>query len=131
MIIVTNTTELTVPVGQAITFNTKVLKTCNGREQWRTGTGAVQLNCNWISEVQFSANISGATADAPAQLTIFVNGAQLPETVMQSEAAGFNNVATATAVDHRCGSDVTITVVNNGTVDITVRNPLLFIKRIA
>lgn len=134
MIILSNTTDQQLLPGQAITFNTVVLQTRNDRCSHRENSAGVRIRTNGIHEIQFSGNVDGATAAAPATLVVAYGGARLPETTMISAATGFNNVATSTAV-RECGcccQGEEVTVVNAGTATITIgANAKLFIKRIA
>lgn len=137
MIVLSNTTAQTIPVGQAITFNTTILHTGCAESQ-RANSGIATIRSNGIFAVAFSANVSGATAGTPVQLNIQLNGDSLLETTMistPSAADALNNVATQTRVATGngcgCGNQVQITVVNTGTTDITVQNPNLSIQRVA
>lgn len=134
MIILSNTTDQQLLPGQAITFNNVVLQTRNDRCARRNATDAIRIRSNGIHEIQFSGNVDGATAGAPATLVATYGGTRLPETTMISASAGFNNVATSTAV-RECGcccNGEEVTVVNAGTETITIgANAKLFIKRIA
>lgn len=131
MIVLSNTAAQTLAPGQSMTFDEDVLHTGCG-ECWRKNTGVVKLRANGVYELNFSGNISGATASGPAQLGLAIGEARLPETTMQSSSTGFNNVATATAVKNCCGDYDQITVKNTGTTTITVGpNAVLYIKRVS
>lgn len=134
MIELSNTTAQTIAAGQALTFDTVVLRS-GCAESHRTNSGIVTLRADCaIYEVHFAANISG-TAAGPVQLAIALDGEPLVETTLISTvgAAGdMNNVATATLVRTGCGCCGRITVVNNGTEPVVVgANPALFVKRVA
>lgn len=120
MIVLSNTTEQTLQPGQSLIFNETIYKSGNC-ECHRKNTGSVKLtrNCETYS-VTFGANIDGATADAPVQLSIQLGGATLPETTMISAASGFNNVSRTTLVGNSCGDYSRITVVNTGTIPVVV-----------
>lgn len=135
MIVLSNTSEQVVPVGQALTFNTVVHKS-GCAEGYRTGTGAVKLRANnAIYELSFAANVTGATATNPVQLSMAISGATLPETTMiytPAVANAVGNVGSSTLVKNCCGDYGRITIVNTGTDPITVSpNCCLFVKRIA
>lgn len=133
MIVLTNSTVQTVSVGQSITFTEDILHTGPG-ESYRKNTGMVKLRCNGIYEINFSADVSGATASTAVELTVQLGGENLPETIMistPSAANEYNSVSTTTAVKNCCGDYDRITIVNTGTTDILVANPSLFIKRVA
>lgn len=134
MIILSNTTDQQLAPGQAITFNTVVMQTRNDRCSHRENSAGVRIRSNGIHEIQFSGNVNGATAAAPATLVVTYGGNRLPETTMISAATGFNNVSTSTAVCDRdcCCRGEEVTVINAGTATITIgANANLFIKRIA
>lgn len=134
MIILSNTTDQQLLPGQAITFNNVVMQTCRDRCSRRNNTDAIRIRANGIHEIQFSGNVDGATADAPATLIVAYGGVRLPETTMISASAGFNNVATSTAVRECecCNRGEEVTVVNAGTETITIgANAKLFINRLA
>lgn len=127
MILLTDTGTQTVEVGAPVTYGTKVFQT-GGGECHRRGSGGVTLRCKGIYEIHFSANVSGT---APVELTIEAGGEPLPETVMVSNVAGAQNVATMTTVRNFCEGYDRISVVNTGAAAATVENAKLFVKRIA
>lgn len=132
MIVLSNNASQTLAAGQAMTFNTTVLKYgCN--ECHRANTGSVKLTRNGVYKVEFSANVAGAAA--ALQLNIALGDSPLPETTMISTPASadvFNNVATATAVAKCCCDYDRITVVNTGTTEVIVGpNPSLVINKIS
>ena len=133
MIILTNNASLELAPGQSLTFNTDILHT-GCAECHRSGSGAVMLRMQQaIYDVDFKANI-GATAPGVANLTIFLNGSPMPETVMISTTAAagdVNNVACNTGIRTCCCGPETVTIVNNGETTVTVEEPLLKIKRVA
>jgi hypothetical protein len=135
MISLSNTTEQTVASGQSITFNTVLSKT-GCAECHRKNTGSVKLCAkNAIYQIEFTANVTGATASTPVQLTVQLGGDNLPETNMiytPATADAVGNVSVSFPVRNNCCDYDRISVVNTGTTDITVSaNPLLFIHRIA
>lgn len=136
MIELSNTSAQTVAVGQTVTFNTSIIKSRCGAESWRSGTGQVRLTADCATyEVSFNANVTGATASTPVQLTMYLSGAPLPETTMISTPAtanAINNVSATTAIKNSCGDYDRIYIVNTGTTEINIdANPVLFVKRIA
>lgn len=134
MIVLTNTTAQTIEPGQSLTFNDVILHSGCG-ECHRQNSGSVKLRANGIYDAHFSANISGAAAGTPVQLALAIGGESLLETTMistPSAADALDNVSTETAIKNSCGDYDRVTVVNTGTVAVTVgANPVLFIKRIA
>lgn len=135
MIELSNTTAQTLSPGQALTFDTVLLKS-GCVESHRTNSGIVSLRAKCsIYEIHFSANISGTTA-GPVQLSIELDGEPMAETTMISTvttAADPNNVGASTLVRTGCaGAYEHITVVNTGTSDVIVSpNPAFYIKRVA
>lgn len=135
MIVLSNNAPQTIPVGQAVTFNTVILHTGCAEAQ-RANSGIVFVKTNGIFSVEFGANVSGAAAGTPVQLNIELNGDPLIETTMistPSAADALNNVFRETRILNNgcCGNTAQITVVNTGTTDITVQNPVLIVQRTA
>lgn len=129
MIVVSNTTAQTVEPGDTLVFNEVIMRRGNC-ECHRKGSGSVKLRSNGVYEIHFSANIDGATADAPAQLALNLGESPLLETTMTSSATGVNNVATTTALFNCCGDYDRVSVKNIGTVPVTISpNPSLVIHR--
>ena len=137
MIVLSNTIAQTIQPGQSLTFNYTVLHT-GCAECHREGSGAVGLRAgNSVYDISFGANIATATASAPVQLALAIDGSPLLETTMistPSQANVFNNVSRETRVSTCCcnGGRGAVTVVNTGTNPVTVgANPRLSIKRVA
>lgn len=134
MIILTNSTSLTLGPGQSATFDTVVLHT-GCAECYRNGSGAVTLRMqNAMYEIAAGGNIGATTAGDVANLTVFLNGSPLPETVMNSVTAAVgdvNNVFRETAVRTCCCGAETATIRNNGDTTIVLENPLFKVKRVA
>lgn len=131
MIELTNSAAQVVQPGQSVAFNTVVLHTGCG-ECYRRNTPSIKLRANGIYEVAFSGNVTGATAGTPVQLGIALGGVGLPETVMVSTPAtanAFNSVATSTLVQNTCGDYDRVTVVNTGTVAVTISANMKFSVR--
>ena len=133
MIELSNTTAQTLTPGQALTFDTVLLRTgCSAYH--RRNSGIIALSKIGVYEVHFSANIAG-TAAGPVQLAIELDGEPLTETTMISTpaaAADANNVATSTLVKTCAGCCGRLTVVNTGTSDVVVSpNPAFYVKRVA
>lgn len=124
MILLTNTAAQTVQPGQAVTFNRLLRKTgCGECYDTRVPNSVKLMGKGGTYEVDFSANISGATAGEIVQLAIALGTVGLPETVMVSTpaAAGdFNNVSTGTYVDNNCCDNDRIAVINTGTTPVTI-----------
>ena len=134
MIILTNSTSLTLGPGQSATFDTVVLHT-GCAECYRIGSGAVTLRMqNAMYEIAAGGNIGATTAGGVANLTVFLNGSPLPEMVMNSTNAAVgdvSNVFRETAVRTCCCGAETATIRNNGDTTIVLENPIFKIKRVA
>lgn len=134
MIELTNTNEQIIEPGQSLVFNEVILNTGCG-ECYRRNTGSVKLRANGIYDVEFSANITGATAGTPVQLAFSLGGAVLAETTMistPSAADAFNNVHRGTYIRNCCGDYDRVTIINTGTVAVTVgANPVFRVKRVS
>lgn len=139
MLEISNTAAQTIAVGETVLFDTvKFNSKCNNSEFFRLGTGAVQVaggcHCDAIYEVSFGANVSGATAGTPVELTINYAGSALPETEMistPSAADALNHVYTSTVVriPYQIGGNA-FSVTNTGTTDITIgANPVFTVVR--
>lgn len=135
MIILTNSTSLTLGPGQSATFDTVRLHTgCS--ECHRQGSGSVALIArNAIYSIAGGGNI-GATEVGNANLTVFLNGSPMTETSMNSATAAVgdtNNVFRETRVRTCCRPNVSenVTLVNNGETTIVLENPILMIGRLA
>lgn len=135
MIILTNSSSLTLGPGQSATFDTIVMQSKGGAECYRNGSGAVQLVArNALYSVGAGANI-GASEVGQANLTVFLNGSPMPEMVMNSATAAVgdtNNVYRETRVKtcHPCCASETVTLVNNGDTTIVMENPIFVIQRV-
>ena len=134
MIELSNTSAQTLSPGQALTFDSEVLRS-GCAEAHRTGSGIVTLRADCaIYEVHFAANVSG-TAAGPVQLSLELDGEPLSEATMISTvttAADPSNVATATLIRTGCGCCGRVNVVNTGTSDVVVSaGAALFVKRVA
>lgn len=135
MIQLSNTTAQSVAVGQSVTFDTVLMKT-GSAECHRKNTGSVKLCAKGgIYQLNFSANVSGATAATPVQLTVQLGGDNVPESTMvytpaTADATGQVNIVLP--IRNNCCDYDRITIVNTGTTAITVAaNPNFFVKRIA
>lgn len=135
MIILTNSSSLTLGPGQSATFDTVLLHT-GCAECFRTGSGTVMLTArNAIYNISAGGNI-GATEVGNANLTVFLNSSPMTETSMNSATAAVgdtNNVSRETGVRTCCCGNVSdaITLTNNGETTIVLENPILMIKRVA
>lgn len=139
MIVVSNTADVILTPGQALTFNNVVWKS-GCAESFRNIGTAVRAG-QGVYDISFNGNVASAAASVPAQLNIEVDGAPLPETTMISTPATagiFNNVSAGTIVGNQSNccnvnpGSISITVVNTGTGDITVgANAKLSVKRVA
>ena len=135
MIILTNSSSLTLGPGQSATFDTVLLHT-GCAECFRPGSGTVILTApNAIYDISAGGNI-GSTTVGNANLTVFLNGSPMSETSMNSATAAVgdtNSVSRESGVRTCCCKNVSeaITLRNNGDTTIVLENPLLKIRRVA
>lgn len=123
MLELTTTSEQTLDAGQAVTFDIAIWdKGC--WEMWRRLSSSIYFNDRTpdcaIFDVEFSANIGGATAGTPVQLQLMLGNSALPETLSISTPAAandLNNVSNSTFVPGNIGA---ISLVNTGTETVTV-----------
>lgn len=127
-----------------ISFSTDVVRTrsancCGGWLNHSAGSTQYQITCPGIYEIQFSANVTSATAGVTA-LGIKSNGELLSGTEMDYTVATANayNRVSASRLIRICGnSSTTITVGSLPTIDATatqipsVKNASLIIKKVA
>lgn len=135
MIILTNSSSLTLGPGQSATFDTVLLHT-GCAECFRTGSGTVMLAARNAIYTIFAGGNIGATAVGNANLTVFLNSSPMTETSMNSATAAVgdtNSVSRETGVRTCCCGNVSEAVMlrNNGETTIVLENPLLMIKRVA
>lgn len=133
MIGLSNTTAQTLQPGQAITFDIVTLHSGTG-ECHRRGTSSVKMKQHGIYEVTFTGQITGTATQTP-QLNIALGGDILAETIMRYTVptTGYvGNVATITRVKNCCCDYDRLTVVNSGTVPVTVDpNTSFTVKRVS
>ena len=135
MILLTNNAEQTVQPGEVVNYNVRVMKTGNA-ECTLLGTGSVKMRAQGIYSVSFGANVTGATAGTPVQLSFRLGGeAIIPGTDMiytPAVANAFGNVSKSIPVSNRCCDFDRISVANTGTEPITIgANPSFAIRRVA
>lgn len=134
MIVLTNTAAQTLTSGQLISFNSKQWQTGNG-ECYYPGSGSVKMRNKGIYKVGFKANVSGGTAGTAVQLAIAVDGVTLAGTTLiytPASDGAIGNVYCEIPVRNCCCDFDRVSVINNGTMDITIEaNPLFWVRRIA
>lgn len=131
MILVTNNTEQTLAPNQTATFPITQYNTsnccCN-----RTSTTSVKLCDPGIYQVVFSGNVT-ANAAGEVELSIALGGEVIPWTAANASIATPGNFTrlTITAPIKICCNDFDrITVVNTGTIDVSIRpNASLYILK--
>ena len=135
MLILTNSSSLTLGPNQSATFDTVRLHT-GCAECFRPGSGTVMLTArNAIYDIFAGGNI-GATEVGNANLTVFLNSSPMTETSMNSATAAVgdtNSVSRETGVRTCCCGNVSesVTLRNNGETTIVLENPILKIRRVA
>lgn len=134
MISLSNSTAVTLPAGQAITFDTVNFRT-GCAECHMANSSSVKLRSNGIYEVNFHANVSAPAAATPISLTVELGGEPMFGGTMittPSAADEVDSVSITIPVRNCCGDYDRITIVNTGTTGITLQaGSLLYIKRLA
>lgn len=129
MVVLSNTTAVTLTTGQSLTFDSIKKSGCS-EYVGASGSTQVFLKPNGMYLVDFTATVTGTTAAAPVQLQLEVNGAPQPETLRQvtiTAAGDLHTLAFGTAVSTagNCCFDIgapSLTVTNTGVNPITI-NP--------
>lgn len=134
MILLSNATTQTLAPGQALSLK-KIFKSKNGCECFNEQAPAsVKLCSKGTYEVSFSGNITGA-ANAALQIAIAIGGQPLVETAMNASPAVANalqNVSTLTFVRNCCCDLDRLSIVNTGTVPVTIaQNSAFAIHRLS
>ena len=123
MIVLSNLTAQTIQPGQAVTFDKGILKSGNCECFNSQIPTSVRLKSNGIYSLGFSGNVSSPTANAAMQLAIAVAGQPLVETAMNSTpsaADALNNISTETRFRVCCCDLNRVSVINTGTVPVTL-----------
>lgn len=132
MVVLSNTNQQTIQVGQQLTFPVTLFKSCKNDCCGGIRNTSVKMCHKGPHRIAFHANL-GTDTEA-RQLVIAVDGVQLPETTMitvPATAGQFENVSAETIVRNCCGC-VSVTVVNNGTTPVIVgANPALIIEEVS
>lgn len=133
MIEVSNTTAQVIQPGQAVTFDKVINKKGNGECFNRQLGKFVRLRNNGTWNLSFSGNVTSDTAATNVQLAIAVGGQPLVETAMNrtiTTAGDLENISTETAFDVCCCDLNQVSIINSGTVPVTLApNSAFLIKR--
>lgn len=121
MVIYSNTAAQTLAVGQSLVL-TKISGCTNNCSVNPVPGASVKGNGNFVAA--FTGNVSSATAAAPVELSIAIDGVAIPTSRMVSTPAAadtFNNVSAVTGFTGSCCCLGTrVTVVNTGANPITI-----------
>lgn len=136
MIVLSNLTAQTIQPGQAVTFDRIVLKSGNCECFNRQVPTSVKLRAQGIEDISFSGNVTSDTADAVLQMAIAVGGSPLIETGMNSSpgatAGTLHNISTRTLYKNCCCDLDRLSVINTGTVPVTLApNSAFVLKRVS
>lgn len=85
--------------------------------------GNIRMTARGVYQINFSGNISGATAGTPVQLSIAVGDVTLPESLMistPSAADALNNVSKTLYYANECNEFSRARIVNSGTETVTI-----------
>lgn len=138
MILLNTTAAQTLTTGQSATFSVLRQTGCsraNQSEFFNSGSGSVFLRGGGLYEIGYHANVTGATAAAPVELSIQFAGSTLPETTSvytPATASAVGSVSATTYVGTTFpSSGFTVTLTNTGVnpIDISA-NALLYIRRV-
>lgn len=124
MLVLSNLTAQTIQPGQAVTFNKVILKSgcCECFNQQLPQSVKLKAKCS-IYSLGFSGNVTSTTAGAALQMAIAVAGQPLVETAMNSTpsaANALNNISTETRFSTMCEDLDRVSVINTGTVPVTL-----------
>lgn len=121
MVIYSNAAAQTLQPGQALTLTKISGCTCNSAVNPVPGA---KVTGKCVHVVSFTGNVSSATASAPVELSIAIDGVAVPTSRMvstPSTANVFNSVSAVTGFSgNNCCLGTDITVVNTGTNPVTV-----------
>lgn len=126
MIQVTNNAAQTLQPGQAISFNSSTFLHAGCGECFNPQLPtSVKLmgGCRSIYVIEFSGNVTSATAGASVQLALAVEGQPFIDTAMNATIGTANalyNVNTGKFYRVECCDADRISVINTGTVPVTV-----------
>lgn len=127
MLVLSNTTDVTLTTGQSLTFDSKRQSGCS--EYFPDSPSAqVFLKPNGLYLVDFSGTVTGTTAAAPVQLQLQVNASPVAETLRQvtiTAAGDLHTLAFGTGVSTagNCCFNIgspSLTITNTGTNPITI-----------
>ena len=134
MILINTTPQTLSNIGDPVVFNTNSMSRCNANIRHRAGSGIVTVRgsgcvCNPARyRVSFHGNVSGLTGET--QLAVYLNGEQLPETVMSvvpAAAADALSIDVETEVIADFGdSSVSVRTLTAG---VTVNTASLIVER--
>lgn len=130
MIVLSNLTAETIAPGQAVTFNNVILKSGNCECHNMQVPRVVKLRAQGIYALSFSGNVTSPTAGDNVQLAIAVANEPLIETAMNrtiTTANNLENIATQTRYKNCCCDLDHISVINTGTVPVTLAPNSAFI----
>lgn len=127
----------TLQPGQPISFNNVIHNRGCGECFSRQLPTSVKLKggCGAIYTVQFSGNITSATAGDTVQIALAIGGQPLVETAMNATPAAAGalvNVGTGTYITITCADLDRVSVINTGATAVTIaQNSNLRIRRVA
>lgn len=131
MILLSNSDNVTVQPGQAVTFDLVKLKSGNG-ECHRPGSSAIKLRCNGIYDLHFHGNLGGA-AVGTVQLQMEAGGEVIPESTIiltEDTVGSLNNVSVTVPFKNCCADYDKITIVNTGTIAAVIgANAAFYVSR--
>lgn len=122
MIELTNSTELVIPAGGAVTFDTVLLKSgCDVCFQSILPT-TVKLLRPTLYDIEFQGNVTSTAAATALQLSIAIAGTPIAQTAMDATPAAAGdlvNISAGTYIRKCCDAD-RISIINSGANPVTL-----------
>lgn len=134
MIELSNSLAQAIQPGGSVTFDRIRYQSRRGCECFNEQVPtSVKLCANGVYELHFSGNITNSAAGAVLQMAIAIGNQPLPQTAMNAKPAAAGdlwNISTATLYDNNCCDVDRVSVINTGTVPVTLApNSSFFIVR--
>lgn len=133
MVQLSNSTAITLAPGATASFDKASINN-GGCTCYRNLSPGVKMTSRGTYLIMFSGNISGAAAGTPVQLAFSIGGTAVPQSTMISTPAAandVNNVSKQLYYPNCCDDFDRVSVVNNGTVDVTIApNATFSVKKV-
>lgn len=134
MISLSNSTAVTLPVGQSIVFDVVNFHT-GCAECHRPNTNSVKLKASGIYEVSFHANVSSPAAGTALSLSVELGGSPVNGGTMittPAAADALESISITVPIRNCCCDFDRVTITNTGSTGITIgAGSLLYIRRLS